>query len=277
MSGSVFQLTVQGARGSMAGDREDCAVFGGDTSCYMLEAGDETIFLDAGTGLLRAPAYYPKPPLILLSHLHLDHVIGLGMFPGITNRNQRPSVYIPFCESRSAAEKTMDRLFSPPFWPLTLQDCESTPALLPMPAALELGEVTVAAMPGNHPGGCLVFRIEYRGKCVVYATDFEHEETSFARLTDFAHGADLLLYDAQYTQREYELHRGYGHSTAEKGLELMERSGAKRLLLVHHAPWSTDRDLILREEKLPKEKACYARQGQRIILQDGETDKGARE
>ena len=129
MSGSAFQLTVLGARGSMAGDREDCAIFGGDTSCYQLEAGDETFFLDAGTGLLRAPAYYPKPPVILLSHLHLDHLAGLGMFPGISNPHQRPRVYVPFCQTKEAAVQTMDRLFSPPFWPLRLQECESAPEL----------------------------------------------------------------------------------------------------------------------------------------------------
>lgn len=266
MSGSAFQLTVLGARGSMAGDREDCAIFGGDTSCYQLEAGDETFFLDAGTGLLRAPAYYPKPPVILLSHLHLDHLAGLGMFPGISNPHQRPRVYVPFCQTKEAAVQTMDRLFSPPFWPLRLQECESAPELLPMPEKLALGGVSVETGLGNHPGGCLMFRIRYRGKCLVYATDFEHEEAAFARLTDFARDADLLLYDAQFTEREYELRRGYGHSTAEKGMELMAGSGAKRMLLVHHAPWSTDQVLLLREDSLHREDVGYARQGQTIIL-----------
>ena len=51
-----FQLTVLGARGSMARDGQDCAEFGGDTSCYMLRAGEETLFLDAGSGLISAPA-----------------------------------------------------------------------------------------------------------------------------------------------------------------------------------------------------------------------------
>ena len=260
-----FTLTVLGARGSMACAETSLSLFGGDSSCYMVRAGEETIFLDAGTGLLHAPASFPKPPLILLSHLHLDHLVGLGMFPGISAVGQHPRVYVPFCESKEQAESILDRLYSPPFWPLRLGDLESRPALLPMPESLTQGEVRVESIPGRHPGGCLVFRLSYRGKRLVYATDFEHEEGAFDRLAAFAEGADLLLYDAQYTESEYLRCRGFGHSTAEKGLELWERCGAGRLLLVHHAPFATDERLLERAKSLP-EGASYARQGQVVCL-----------
>lgn len=265
MNKSDLRLTVLGARGSMAGDRPDCAVFGGDSSCYMLEAGDTTLFLDAGTGLLRAPARYTKPPVILLSHLHLDHLIGLGMFPGLSVPGQGMRIYVPFCESRTEAEETMGRLFAPPFWPISLLDGECGVALLPMPGRLELDDVSVEAVPGNHPGGCLMFRIRYKGKCLVYTADYEHEESSFAALTDFARNADLLLYDAQYRESEYPAFRGFGHSTVEKALELREKCGVKRLLLVHHAPTSTDSILLEREKDLPKGVA-FARQGQVFFI-----------
>ena len=186
MSESKLELTVLGARGSMACAEPSLSLFGGDSSCYMVRAGEETIFLDAGTGLLHAPASFPKPPLILLSHLHLDHLVGLGMFPGISAVGQHPRVYVPFCESKEQAESILDRLYSPPFWPLRLGELESRPALLPMPESLTQGEVRVESIPGNHPGGCLVFRLSYRGKRLVYATDFEHEEGAFDRLAAFA-------------------------------------------------------------------------------------------
>ena len=265
MSESKLELTVLGARGSMACADTGLTVFGGDSSCYMVRAGEETIFLDAGTGLLGAPARFPKPPLILLSHLHLDHLVGLGMFPGISTVGQHPRVYVPFCENTEQAERILDRLYSPPFWPLRLGDLESRPALLPMPESLTQGEVRVESIPGKHPGGCLVFRLSYRGKSLVYATDFEHEEGAFDRLAAFAAGTDLLLYDAQYTESEYLRCRGFGHSTAEKGLALRERCGARRLLLVHHAPFATDERLLERERSLP-EGASYARQGQVVCL-----------
>ena len=97
-------------------------------------------------------------------------------------------------------------------------------------------------------------------------TDYEHEDSSFSRLVSFCKNADLLLYDAQYSEEEYKRKKGFGHSTAEKGLELMERSGAKRLLLVHHDPRNSDSVLLQRERLLLQGKASYARENQVISL-----------
>lgn len=266
MSDSIFELTVLGAQGSMASARPDQILFGGDSSCYMLRAGEETLFLDAGSGMLRAPAQYSRAPIVLLSHLHLDHLIGLGMFPGLSRRGQGLEVYVPFCRSREEAEACLGRIYAPPFWPLTLPQSECGAKLLPLPESLLRGELRVDSIAGNHPGGCRIFRVSYRGRSLVYATDFEHEERSFECLAAFAQGTDLLLYDAQYTAEEYPARRGFGHSTAEKGLELMARCGAKRLLLIHHAPWSTDEELEERERRLP-EGAAFAREGQRISIE----------
>ena len=71
-----FSLTVLGSRGSMAFGGEQCSRYGGDSSCYMVRAGEETVFLDGGTGICAAPSSYPKDPVVLLTHLHLDHIVG---------------------------------------------------------------------------------------------------------------------------------------------------------------------------------------------------------
>ena len=266
MTKPVFQLTVLGSRGSMASGRADCLLFGGDTSCYMVRAGDETVFLDGGSGIVAAPASYPKPPVILLTHLHLDHVMGLGMFPGFANRAQKSTLYIPFCADAALAEAKMDRVFIPPVWPLKLTEFEGDLKILPMPKSLKIGSLMVDSIPGSHPDGCLVLRLRYLGKTIIYATDYEAAEPSFSALSAFAENADLLLYDAQFEEAEYESKRGFGHSTAAKGLELMTISGAKQLLLIHHAPSSTDSMLLQREKKLPNVNASYAREGQTITL-----------
>lgn len=268
MKETVFQLTVLGTRGSMAVSSQAHVLFGGDTSCYMVRAGEETVFLDAGSGLVSAPASYPRPPVILLSHLHLDHLMGLGMFPGLSNHGQESRLYIPFCADEASAEALIGRVFSRPVWPLRLTELEGGLKILPMPESLQIGPLQVDTMPGSHGDGCVVFRLRYAGKTLVYATDFEHTEPSFSALCDFAQNADLLLYDAQYDEREYEQKRGFGHSTAAKGLELMESGGIKRLLLIHHAPTSTDRILLQREKALPCSEASYAREGQVISLLD---------
>lgn len=266
MTVSDFSLTVLGSRGSMAFCGDECARYGGDSSCYMVRAGEETVFLDAGTGLSAAPTDYPKSPIILLSHLHLDHLIGLGVFPGLSNSHVHTKVYVPFCTDRSEAEEILGRVFAPPFWPLRLTEYASRPELLPLPESFSLGKLGIDCIPGNHPGGCMAFRLCYKGRTIVYITDYEYEAQSFARLITFSKKADLLLFDAQYTENELTSKSGFGHSSAGMGIKFMAMSGAKKLLLIHHDPHSHDPILTMREKKLAKDNISYARTGQRIYL-----------
>ena len=261
-----FTLTVFGARGSVPSSRAENVVYGGDTSCYMVRAGKDTIFLDGGSGLAAAPATYPKPPVILLSHLHLDHVMGLGMFTGFFVPGQKARVYVPFCVNAEAAEERMGQIYVPPFWPMRLSQLEGKPEILPMPERFSVGEVQVETMEGNHPNRAVVLKLSFGEKSLVYATDYEHDEPSFSQLMKFAENTDLLLYDAQFTEEQYPNRRGFGHSTAEMGMELMRRCGARRLLLVHHAPGSTDAVLSQREKSIRNENVFYAREGQVIQI-----------
>ena len=75
-----------------------------------------------------------------------------------------------------------------------------------------------------------------------------------------------LLYDGQYTPEEYESRKGFGHSTPEKGLELLERSGAAKLLLIHHDPTRTDRTLLEMERLIGRDNVRFAREGDVIEL-----------
>lgn len=266
MAANEFQLTVLGTRGSMAIDGPAFREFGGATSCYLVRAGEESIFLDGGSGIVSAPERFDKSPVILLSHLHLDHVMGLGMFPALSRRGQKVELYVPFCEDAQQAEAKMDRLFSPPFWPLTLGGLEADLSIRALPERLRIGAVQVETMPGSHPGGCVVYKLRYAGKTLVCATDYEHGGESDAALAAFARNADLLLYDAQFTDAEYAQRKGFGHSTAERGLALMERADVRRMLFIHHAPGSTDEILRRRERALGTERASFAREGQTIVL-----------
>ena len=260
-----MSLTVLGARGSIPVSKAEQTLFGGATSCYMVQAGDETIFLDAGSGLPAAPSQVRKAPVILLSHLHLDHVIGLGMYP----RLSQPGAVTRLLLKADTAEDALSQLaglYSPPFWPLPLTQYEGRLLVEPLPALLRVGDVTVESMEGCHPGGCLVFRLQHEGKRLVYATDFERDETAFERLIRFCHGSDLLLFDAQYTAEEAAARKGYGHSSAETGLELLEHSGSKRLLLIHHDPYASDEELLRRERQLNRANVRYAREGEEYAV-----------
>lgn len=265
MSNSDFRLTVLGTRGSMAVCWPAHARYGGNTSCYMVQAGGQTVFLDAGSGLLSAPVNFEEPPVILLSHFHLDHLLGLGMYPRLNQKGTETLLYLP-AESAAAGRNAIDSFFSPPFWPLSLTQYAGTLHLLPIPEKLRLGDLTVTCTQGSHPGGCLILRLEYHGKSIVYATDYEHGEDASARLVRFADHADLLLYDAQYTESEYDHRIGFGHSTAAAGLDIMERSGTHRLLLVHHDPQHSDEQLARMEAQLPSRNAHFAMEGECFAL-----------
>ena len=258
-------LTILGARGSMAVSRKDREIFGGATSCYMVRAGEETVFLDAGSGLLSAPTEMPKPPHILLSHLHLDHVIGLGMYSRLSQNGAETVLHVPAGPGEDP-EKLMDRIYSPPFWPVNLGAYAGSVRILPLSFPLRIGELNVEGTEGSHPGECMLMRLSYRGRSLVYATDYEYEESSFAHLTELARGADLLLYDGQYSIEQYATRQGFGHSATDHALTMMRQSGAKRMLLVHHDPCSSDEILLDREKRLGLENVRYAREGETIEL-----------
>ena len=260
-----FRATVLGSRGSMSVCREDCAIFGGDTSCYLVEAGEERVFLDAGSGLISAPTDFPGTPLILISHLHLDHLLGLGMYPRLSRKGSRTRILLP-APSREEAVRMLDGVFSRPYWPLSLTAYAGDVQVEPISYPLRIGKLTVEGIEGSHPGGCQVFRLSFGGRSMVYATDFEHEEEASRRLAELARGTDLLLYDGQYTEEEYPTKKGFGHSTASEGLRLQERCGAKRLVLIHHDPQSSDEELMRREAELGSDRACFAREGMVIDI-----------
>ena len=90
-----FSLTVLGTRGSVTVSGKEYERFGGMTSCYLVRAGDQVLFLDAGTGIIHAPEMEESEPAILISHLHLDHLVGLGMYPRLSKKGRCTKIYLP--------------------------------------------------------------------------------------------------------------------------------------------------------------------------------------
>ena len=265
MKKKPFELTVFGSRGSIPVGRTDRMIFGGQTSCYMVRAGEETIFLDGGSGLIEAPAQFVRAPSILLSHFHLDHLLGLAMYPRLRLKGSETVLYCP-AQSTEEAREILDDVFSPPSWPLSLMDYTGTVVLRTLSERFQIGEVTVETMKGYHPGGSVVMRLSFDGKSLVYATDCEPDEDGLKAIAAFAAGTDLLLFDAQYTEDEYPNRIGFGHSTALTGLKLMKRSRARQLLLIHHDPLKTDAELLTIEKRIGRNNIRFAREGETICL-----------
>ena len=254
-------ITVLGARGSMPVSGPELAEFGGATACFLLEARGETLFLDAGTGLMNAPVLPEREVSILLTHPHADHVLGLPMFLSRLGPGGKAAVY--GAAPGETVRAWLERLISPPLWPCALSRYPCAVSCREMVFPLRLGAFTVTGMASHHPGGSVILRVEACGKSLVYATDFEHTPEKVRELAAFSAGADLILYDGQYTPSQYEEKRGYGHSTAETGLWVLRESGAKALCVIHHDPYQTDAQLKERESAL---RVPFARQGEVIVL-----------
>ena len=126
--------------------------------------------------------------------------------------------------------------------------------------------VTVTAMEGCHPNGCLYYRLEGDGHSLVYALDCELLGDTAARLTAFARSTDLLVWDASFAPGR--LRPGWGHSTWEEGAALGRAAGARLVLMAHYAPEYNDQFLHQLEEEALDTGAPlrFAREGMEITL-----------
>ena len=121
----------------------------------------------------------------------------------------------------------------------------------------------------NHPQGAFGYRIESSGAVVVYASDLEHGHAGLdSVLRDYAQGADILIYDAQYTPEEYKNHQGWGHSTWHQGIRVARDAKVKQLILFHHDPWHDDwfLDDLVREARRHFDNTVGAREGWMVSL-----------
>lgn len=250
MSTKSTTIRFWGVRGSIASPGAATAGVGGNTSCVEVRCGDTRLILDAGTGLRRLGESIVRAgatrSTLLLSHLHWDHIQGLPFFlPAYVPGSELAVVGAESAEM--TLEQTLSHQMQAPVFPVRLADL---PAKLGFRHVrhgdtIAVGPTTVRAAKLNHPGGVMAYRIDHAGRSVVYATDTEHYACVDPALRDLARGADVLIYDAQYTPDEYagivgRSKVGWGHSTWEAAVAVARAAGVRRLVLFHHDPQRTD-------------------------------------
>jgi ribonuclease BN (tRNA processing enzyme) len=247
-----MRVTVWGTRGSIAAPGPQTALYGGNTACLTVESENGSVLvLDAGTGVRLAGAAIPEKATrvdLLLTHLHMDHIIGLGFFPPLQRRGLDVHIWGP----KTAGDDLHTRLtryLSPPLFPVRIRDIAARITLHEIAAAdLTLGEFRVTSRYVTHPDPALGFRVSHRGRTLAYIPD--HEPALGARAFPLspewtsghaiAAGADLLFHDAQYTDQEYAERVGWGHSTIDHSVAFAHQAGVGKLLLFHHDPSHDD-------------------------------------
>jgi phosphoribosyl 1,2-cyclic phosphodiesterase len=263
-----------GVRGSLPVAGPQYQEFGGNTPCVEVRCGERLFIIDAGTGIVQLGAELaasgPPPEIdILLSHLHLDHVVGLPFFRPALMADRVIRLHLGNLRG-GTAEEAFERLFSPPLFPITLSQ---------LPGAVEhhgfkAGEdlrfpdgVVAKTMPLNHPGGATGFRFDHRGRAVCYISDIEHVDPwPPADLADFIRGADLVIYDGMFSETEYLRCKGWGHSTWQKGMALCRAAEVKALAIFHLHPQHDDTYLEKVEAEIQQQmpEAFLAREGQTL-------------
>jgi hypothetical protein len=133
----------------------------------------------------------------------------------------------------------------------------------------------------NHPQGCLGYRIETSGGSIVYATDNEPGVPELDQnLRQLAQGADVLIYDAQYSPEQLASdRRGWGHSSWLEGVKIARETKARNLVLFHHDPDSTDKNVdgFLSAARQEFQPTWAATEGMSITLSERGVDVAMRE
>jgi phosphoribosyl 1,2-cyclic phosphodiesterase len=246
------RIRFWGTRGSVPAARRETSRYGGNTSCVEVRPTDGSlIVLDAGTGINVLGAALPPAASrvdILLTHLHMDHILGLGFFSALFEPDLEVHIWGPGSTVLPLRAR-LTRYLSPPLFPVRLRD---------LPCRLELHDVPIGSfeLPGVratsalvcHPGPTVGYRLEDDDGVLVYLSDHEPalgvrsfpDEPRWTSGFDLAAGADVLVHDAQFTDDEYREHVGWGHSSISHALTFAELVDARHLVGFHHDPWHDD-------------------------------------
>jgi phosphoribosyl 1,2-cyclic phosphodiesterase len=251
---SVY-LKIWGCRGSLPAPGSATVDVGGNTSCVEVVLGDEeALVFDAGTGIRELGRDLLERGTrrihLFLTHLHLDHLEGLRFFAPLWDGAVSLEIWGP----RSPVLPLRDRIlraFSPPLFPLDLRDVPARITFHDLPGEpWQRDGIAIFSELVLHPGPTLGYRVEIGRLSLAYLPDHEPALAGIAgRSPDWisgaalAQGADLLLHDAQYTEEEYEPRIGWGHSTIDAAVAFCHAVDARRLVLFHHDPDRSDRDL----------------------------------
>ena len=262
-------VTILGARGSVPVSDPAFARYGGGTSCVLVQLCGTYIVLDAGTGILRLPAeVLARPALsLLLSHAHLDHLNGFSMCPYMMRADCTLDVYAAKQDGLPISE-VLEGLYAPPVWPVRPSQLAVTLRYHELAPEFQIGGVTVRSMDGVHPGGVKLYRLSCGGKSVVFATDCTMTEALYPKVVAFAEGCDLLLCDGQYSDEEFALRAGFGHTPWKTAARLGADCGAAKTRVIHHDPTHTDAFLDAAAAELHAvNSACeFARENEVISL-----------
>jgi len=284
MNKDKFKVIFWGVRGSRPVPGKDTIKFGGNTSCVELILGKKILILDAGTGICNLGDYlqqkYKNKTIeadIFISHTHWDHIQGFPFFQPAWKKNNIFNLYGRSNHTKTDIKNLLERQMEPSFFPVSFSEMRAEIKFhyFKKDKIIRPGkDITVKSLYNpHHSETSHLLRIEYDGHSCCYITDFEHSPQFENQLINFIKYTDLLIYDANFTDDEYEgkgnepALKGWGHSTWQQGIKYARAAGVKKLIFFHHATHRKDDELARIEKKASTDYNCAAaREGMVISL-----------
>ena len=271
-----FFVRFWGVRGSIACPGTDYVRYGGNTPCLEVGCDGRVLIFDAGTGLRLLGQKIDKSGVVdadvFFTHTHLDHVVGLPFFTSAFRPDNKFRLWSGHLPENIAMRDVIGRLMSSPLFPVPIDVFQADLAFEEFKPGnrIVLSEtIELATAPLNHPQGAVGYRVEYQGKSICYVSDTEHYADRIdENILRLIKGADVVVYDATYTDEEYANYVGWGHSTWQEGVKLCDAGDVKQLVLFHHDPSHNDdaMDVIGREAAAARPGTVVAKEGMVIAL-----------
>ncbi len=271
-----FCVAFWGVRGSIACPGPGTVRYGGNTSCLEVICGDHRLIFDGGTGLRNLggllAAQAPTDSDIFFTHSHFDHVCGLPFFAPFFIPGNKFRLWAGHLLPEHTLKRVLVEMMMAPLFPVppeifqadvTYNDFTCGDTLTPHDG------VTLRTAPLNHPNRATGYRVDFNGQSICYITDTEHFDDGVDRnIVNLISGADIVVYDATYTDEEYPRFKGFGHSTWQEGIRLVDAAGCKKLVIFHHDPSHNDEfmDDIADQAEALRPGTLVAREGMILAL-----------
>ena len=280
ISSTSLSIKFWGTRGSIPCPGPDTVKYGGNTTCFEILCGSKRIIIDAGTGIrsLGKQIMLEEKNLLdadlFFTHTHMDHIQGLPFFAPLYNANSDVRLHA----GHLAGDKydlhgiigTM--LMKDPVFPVPSSLIEKACSFNDYKCGQEFdldGGILIKTGQLNHPNGACGYRIEFEGKIIAVCTDTEHfEDRIDENVVALAQNADIMVYDAAYTEESYPNFKGWGHSTWQEAIKVADAANVKQTFLFHHEPSHSDEimDKIAQEVALIKDGVRPAIEGETITV-----------
>lgn len=255
-----MKATIWGCRGSMPSPGPEKNIYGGNTSCLQIEDENTCLIFDAGSGIQKLGLHL-NPNIsninILLTHLHMDHIMGLGYFKPFYDPKTIINIWGPAGSSKSLLER-LRRYFSPPFFPVRLNELPAKINIFEIDnSTIQIDRFSIKSEYICHPGPTVGYRCELDGSTMAFLPDHEPAlgSSSFPNNREWCSGyniakdVDLLFHDSQYNSVDYEIRVGWGHSSVSDAIDFATLCDVKKMVLFHHDPINTDAQLESMFEK----------------------------